>query len=271
MIARLRYLVRELGTYAREARTPRDFIDLMRVRLSMSKVGWLVCRRPMVVEADLHSFGGPVRLRSHTTDVSVLSELVVCGAYDAVADRADLGVRTVLDLGANVGLTARWMAARWPGSRIVCVEPEAGNAAVLRHNVAALEGVTVVEACVGAFERTVELTTTTGEHGFSMSCWPGNGVSSEVVTMDQVLIAGDIETIDLLKCDIEGAERELFSDCRTWIGRVDLAVVECHDGFTAEDLLDLLEENGAAFEIAEREIDPDYGLDTVTLCRTASQ
>lgn len=270
MIARLGYLVRELGTYAREARTRRDLIDLMRVRLSLSKLGWLVCRRRVVVDTHLASFGGPVRLRSHTTDVSVLSELVVCSAYEAVADRAAARVDTILDLGANIGLTARWMGAHWPEAKIVCVEPEAGNATVLRHNVAPLQDVTVVEACVGAFERTVELTTTTGEHGFSMSRGPGNGISSEVVTMDQVLDASDIESIDLLKCDIEGAERELFADCHSWIGRVELAVVECHDGFDADELLELLEENGAMFEIADREIDPDYGLDTVTLCRMAA-
>lgn len=271
MIARLRYLVREVGTYRREARTLADFVRLMRVRLSRSKVGWLVCHRRIVVDTDLASFGGPIRLRSHTTDASVLSEVLVCSAYDDVVRVAGDRVKTVLDLGANVGLTARWMGAYWPDAKVVCVEPERGNATVLRHNVATMEdAATVVEACVGAYERTVDLVTTTGEHGFAMTPSSGGELSSAVVTMEQVLIAGAIETIDVLKCDIEGAERELFSDCRDWIRRVEVAVVECHGGFSGDELVDLLAINGAHFEIAGREIDPAYGVDTVTLRRAGA-
>jgi FkbM family methyltransferase len=267
-LERVRYLAREVWTYARETRTPADFVWLMRIRLSQSKVGWLVCPRPIARDIDLPRFGGPVRLRSHTTDISVLSEVLVCHAYDSVPAHTGEDVASVVDLGANIGLTARWMAARWPESSIVCVEPEPGNAAVLRRNVGPLNGsVRVVEACVGAEERRVGLATTTGEHGFAMTDGDAD-LTVDVVTMDRVLGGLPDGEIDILKCDIEGAERELFEHCRPWINRVKVAVVECHNGFRGADLIAMLEANGGRFDVLHNEIDPGYGLETVTLRRT---
>jgi FkbM family methyltransferase len=269
-LERVRYLAREVRTYARETRTPADFVRLMRIRLSQSKVGPLVCRRPIASDIDLPRFGGPIRLRSHTTDISVLSEVLVCHAYDTVPDHAGEEVASVVDLGANIGLTARWMAARWPDSSIVCVEPEPGNAALLRRNVEPLNGsVHVVEACVGAEERRVGLASTSGEHGFAMTDGE-TGLMVDVVTMERVLQGLPAGEIDILKCDIEGAERELFASCRPWIGRVRVAVVECHNGFRGDELVALLEANGGRFDVLHNEVDPGYGLETVTLRRTTS-
>ena len=47
-------------------------------------------------------------------------------------------------------------------------------------------------------------------------------------------------------------------------------MVECHGGFGADDLIGLLGANGARFELVEREVNPDYGCETVTLRRLAS-
>ena len=38
-----------------------------------------------------------------------------------------------------------------------------------------------------------------------------------------------IDHIDLLKIDIEGAEREIFRDPSSWIGKVDALIVELHE------------------------------------------
>ena len=40
-----------------------------------------------------------------------------------------------------------------------------------------------------------------------------------------------LDGIDLLKIDIEGAEREVFEDTSAWIGRVRSLIVELHEHF----------------------------------------
>jgi hypothetical protein len=51
------------------------------------------------------------------------------------------------------------------------------------------------------------------------------------VTIDDLLARwGGVSKIDLLKIDIEGAEKELFSvPCDSWLTRMRIMVIELHD------------------------------------------
>lgn len=254
--------------FARAAGSVRGFARVMQVRLSQSQVGRWVCPDPIVAEVDLRALGPNVRLRSHTTDISVLGELMSGHSYDAAAGclPADGTGATIVDLGANTGLAARWLQQRCPGARVVCVEPEPGNVEVLRHNVGSLEPAgAVFPVCVGGHERRVALTTTNGEFAFAMADDPGGEV--DVWTLEHLLEVADVDRIDLLKCDIEGAERELFEDCAPWIHRVQAAVVECHDDFTADDLVAVLDRNGAGLTVVAHEEMDGFPCELVTLAR----
>jgi hypothetical protein len=57
------------------------------------------------------------------------------------------------------------------------------------------------------------------------------------------------QEIDLLNCDIEGAEAELFGDCSSWIKRVRHMVVELHLPYTTEAFLSALEASGTGFVV----------------------
>ena len=52
------------------------------------------------------------------------------------------------------------------------------------------------------------------------------------ITMEDILRKLAVSRIDLLKLDIEGSERELFStDSGAWLNRVEYIVVELHDRY----------------------------------------
>jgi FkbM family methyltransferase len=198
----------------------------MRLRLVGSKANLLAYRTPKVAEVDVPELGGKVWLRSHTSDMGVLSETLVGGAYRALDDYGG-EVHTIVDLGANNGLVARWLLQRYPAARIVCVEPEPGNVEMLWHNLASYhDRASVVEKCIGAAESTTALETDAGEWGYRMAGRPGD---IEVTTMNRLVDDYDLDRIDLLKCDIEGAERDMFAHADDWLDRVRFAVVECHD------------------------------------------
>ena len=67
------------------------------------------------------------------------------GAYDLELPTQP---RLILDLGANVGYASVYFALRHPTARVIAVEPEPSNVAVLRRNVAGLPSVAVVEGAV---------------------------------------------------------------------------------------------------------------------------
>jgi FkbM family methyltransferase len=256
--------------YLMDASSVLDFLTVMRVRLSQSKISKLVCPNPIVPEIRLRSFGGaPVTVRSHTTDINVLSEIVVRNEYEALLRRhPPAKAEFIVDLGANTGLVDRWMAVRFPGAEIVAVEPEPGNAATLRRNVSGLP-VKVVEAAIGAVPRTVRIHSYLGEFAFTMMGEPAPGapyVEAPVVTLESV--AGREREIDLLKVDIEGAEAELFGDCASWIGRVQMMIVECHGDYTLACLMADLRRGGADFEILEIDDKPGTDAEVGLLARS---
>lgn len=271
---RARQLIRwaqEVRAYWQDGRRLPDFIALMRVRLSQSKIGRWVTPDPIVVDVDLLSLGSAVRLRSHTTDISVLGEIVRGSSIDSLPLVPD--AETVLDLGANIGLAYRWLRARYPSARFVCVEPEPGNLEILRANARAVAGdCEVIAACIGGRARRVKLATAAGEWGFRMVDVddPSSG-DTDVITMDQLLRQTGIEHVSILKCDIEGAEADLFRECASWIDRVDCMIVECHtDVMTTESLMRTLSANGTSFELLQVERNPAFGYETATLSRRMS-
>jgi hypothetical protein len=72
----------------------------------------------------------------------------------------------------------------------------------------------------------------------------------DALTVSQILELTRMEgTIDLLKCDIEGAEAEVFANCSQWIANVKNLVIELHEPYTIEKLSDDLKRAGSSLEI----------------------
>lgn len=53
--------------------------------------------------------------------------------------------------------------------------------------------------------------------------------AAQGITVDKIMADFDLERIDLLKLDIEGAEKDVFDHSQSWISRVGAIAVEVHD------------------------------------------
>jgi FkbM family methyltransferase len=133
---------------------------------------------------------------------------------------------TVIDLGANIGLTSVYLAQHHH-SRVIAVEPWSANAKLAQRNLAQ-NGIPaeIVDAAVGARDGTANFAV---HRDFNSGKLSGNGVSVPVVSMPTLLerIAPRAR-IDLLKVDIEGGEGELFSGDLGWLARVNALMIEFH-------------------------------------------
>jgi hypothetical protein len=107
------------------------------------------------------------------------------------------------------------------------------------------------------------------EYGYSMVEVESGGDTS-VVTMSCVLTELGAERIDLLKCDIEGAEQELFESSASWIGNVGILAVECHGEFTAQRLGEALARNGVKTRTLMFEATPEFGCEQIVLAVTSA-
>jgi FkbM family methyltransferase len=253
----------EVACYVAETRSVGGLTRLMQIRLALSRVGRWSCPQPCVRDVAVRSLGGPVRLRSHTTDISVLNELIVSDGYGPAAELIPTPV-TILDLGANTGLAARWFLRRWPDARVAAVEPEPGNVKMLQAN---LRGTSaqVLPVAAGGWARQAVLSTQHGEYAYTIVGARGeDAVEVPVVTMPSIMEQAAMTEIGLLKVDIEGAEPELFADCSAWIHRVNALVVECHNGYTAQQLLSDCRRGGAEFRLVDLDSKPEWGFEVAT-------
>jgi FkbM family methyltransferase len=131
-----------------------------------------------------------------------------------------------------VGYASAYFASRFPGARIVALEVDAGNFALLRRNVAPYPNVIARHA--GLWTRSVPLAIENAEDSewaFRVVEAPrGAAATVDGISVPDLLAEASEGRVDLLKIDIEGSERELFSaGIDAWIDRVDMILVEIHE------------------------------------------
>ena len=90
-----------------------------------------------------------ISIRPATGDIFILYEVLAFDSYliaDAALDPAS--VKTVVDCGANIGLTGLFLAARYPKARVICVEPDPQNFALLKANISGEPRIVAVQAAI---------------------------------------------------------------------------------------------------------------------------
>lgn len=144
-------------------------------------------------------------------------------------------INSVIDAGANIGYTAALFANYWPGSRIISLEPDRENFEFTIKNTIHYRNVTVINAAL--WNKQSKLCIEAGqEDGFVVreikegsSILPDNLVQG--LSLNEVMRDHKLERIDFLKMNIEGSEKEIFSENYTnWLPKVRNMLVELHDG-----------------------------------------
>lgn len=141
-------------------------------------------------------------------------------------------VRTIIDAGANVGYSSAYLLSKFSLARVVCIEPDQGNFALLQSNLAPFGA--RAELVLGALwsEPTMlSLDASTADIGLEWGRQVCEGTEGTVRAFDIPTLMRDfsIDHLDLLKIDIEGAEQQVFSaPDLSWLDHVSNIVIELH-------------------------------------------
>lgn len=175
---------------------------------------------------------GPILLRGKTSDRLTFQKIFVDGEY-----AFDLGLtpRVILDGGANVGYSSVFFAQRFPQALIIAVEPEADNFRLLTYNTAGYENIRPVQKALWPRRTNLVIENPSGEpYAFRVreSTHTEKG-AIPTATIEDLLHDAGVKWLDLLKLDVEGAEKELFEDPAVdrWLGRTCAVILEPHDWF----------------------------------------
>jgi FkbM family methyltransferase len=212
--------------------------------------------RPRQVEHALTA-----RLRG-SSDMNVFSQIFEVEEYSRLRDLRNVYI--VLDLGANVGFSTAYFLSCFPKSRVVAVEPDRGNLAVCRMNLAAY-GDRALVLHGAAWSERGRLDLSKGSFGDGRD-WAiqvaetRDGGAGDVEAWDVgslIEMAGGT-VVDLLKIDIERAEIAVFGDtAKSWLPRIRNICIELHGADCQEAFFSAL-------------ADFDYELEysgEVTICR----
>lgn len=178
------------------------------------------------IRLDLPNVAHPLYLRGGTSDLYMFEEVFIEGEY---AIDAPLDPKLIIDVGANVGFASVYFANRYPNARIIAIEPESSNVALLRKNVAPYGRIEVHEAAVWYESTTLTLIDEGDKSGIQVRADGSGGGSVRAMTIDEVLALAGTDRVDILKIDIEGAEKELFERNPAWLGNVGVLMIELHD------------------------------------------
>jgi len=195
--------------------------------------------------------GRPVAYRPGSSDVGLVYAILFKPARKSEYWLPpEVAPRTIFDIGANIGITARYLAHRFPDAAIHAFEPIAANLELLRRNVAGCN-VTVHPYGLGAADGAAEFGVPAGapDNRGGYSRFAGAAATSvvraELRSVGGVLDALRLDSVDVVKIDTEGAEYDILSAfpaaalARTrWIyGELHGAVDGAASGFRALDLL----------------------------------
>lgn len=126
---------------------------------------------------------------------------------------AECGMSVIFDVGANRGEWTRLAIATNPGARIHSFEIVPSTFALLKDAVSGLEGVTLNNVGLNDRAGTCEILVSQAKdtHSTMVSTTIGRNsefkpISVNCITGDDYCAANDVQHIDLLKIDVEGAE-----------------------------------------------------------------
>jgi FkbM family methyltransferase len=175
----------------------------------------------------------PIQLRAGTSDLRAFEEVILSEVYNV-----DLNFTPsfIIDCGANIGLASLYFKWKYPNTKIVAIEPEPSNFKILDRNISYyypdIEGL-----MTGVWNKRAWLSVSDefnrGKWGFTVIELPE--LTDKVVrsvTVGELLKKYQRTEIDILKMDVEGAEKEIFeANYEDWLPHTKVILIETHDRF----------------------------------------
>lgn len=188
-----------------------------------------------LIEVKRSEIKHPFYLRPKTSDVPTYEQIFINRDYNfSITKEPEI----IIDAGANIGLASIYFANQYPNSQVIAIEPELSNFKLLEVNVSPYKNVIPLQAALWHRNEEINLIDPgLGEWAFMTESKNEELQSEEnivrntvqAITVDRIIDQFNLNRIDILKIDIEGAEKEVFTNPSSWIHKVDTMIVELHE------------------------------------------
>lgn len=161
-----------------------------------------------------------------------------CEAFQRLVRPGDV----VFDVGAHVGFyTVLSSSLAGPGGRVYAFEPLPANLRYLRRHCALnrCTNVTIIEACIGDRAGTARFD---DSHGTGVGhLAPGGTLEVQVRSLDELIASGEAPVPDVIKVDVEGAERLVLAGAESTLRQHHpVLILSVHSGELERDCREAL-------------------------------
>jgi FkbM family methyltransferase len=183
----------------------------------------------------------PIYVRPGESDLEVIHEIYFETSYGVPSERTSKRVerrygeilksgRTpiIVDAGAHIGISTIWFAQSFPCARILAIEPDPDNFALLRTNLAGYPNCIPFEAALGSVGGFVELSRPGDQRAWAVQTRRTN-MGVPIITMNEAFAGSGGNEPFIVKLDIEGFERDVFASSVDWLDQICALFVEPHD------------------------------------------
>jgi FkbM family methyltransferase len=176
----------------------------------------------------------PLIIRKNTSDEAVFQKIFLNKEYNLPIK---IEPELIIDGGANVGYASIWFANKFPKAEIIAIEPENSNFNVLKKNTCNFPNIKLIKA--GIWDKNTNLKINRSHFNWSgkwdfyvKACKKKSKNTVKSITINQILKKSKHGEIDILKLDIEGAEKEIFSNnYKQWLDKVKILIIELHETY----------------------------------------
>ncbi len=170
----------------------------------------------------------PLLLRARTSDRLTFQSIFV---DDEFAFDLDGQPKLIVDGGANVGYASIFFSLRYPRATIVAIEPESENFRSLERNTASYPNIRCIRKGLWSHNGRLSIENPEAEpYAYRVQEAGPADKTVEAITIGRLMDELGIAQIDLLKLDVEGAEKAIFADpdVDRWLSRTRALLVEVH-------------------------------------------
>lgn len=177
--------------------------------------------------------GNVILLRKKTVDHEVF-DYVFNEKYHRPFKPLNSNKPIILDLGANIGLTAIDFKVTYPDAIVYSYEMDKENYELAIQNCIKLENVHIFNRAIWFKNMTLNYNKNSQKDAYKLDAVANAGeknqIEVETISIDSIVKEYEINKIEFVKMDIEGAELEIFQNKIDWLNITNQLKIEIHYG-----------------------------------------
>ena len=204
-----------------------SFVKLFFFYLYLHPVWDSTGRRSLSIKFRLNAFGNSCTFYvDKLEDLATLEGIFIKQEYDNELQN----VKSIIDLGSNIGASVAYFKLRYPEAQVIAVEAEPSVFKKLQRNTRELSNVSLLQAAVGSSSGSIDFYTNPNRSISGSMTNRGEGYEIQKVpvrTLDSIVEEFNFEQIDIVKFNIEGGEIDVFKNCSS-INQIRLVIGGVH-------------------------------------------